>query len=405
MRIALAGLAALAVAMGIGRFAFTPILPMMLEDAAVSAASGGLTNASGGLTNAGGDLTVAGGGWLASANYLGYFVGALWAGMRHASRVRAAVAIRAGLAAIALSTLAMALDAGFAAWAVLRFIAGVASAWVLVRTSSWCLERIIPLGRPILAGVLFAGVGTGVAVAGVLCAVLMAAHAGSSAAWLLLGVVSLAVICFVWPVFSFSNEGTTRSSAVPRWTWAQVRLVIAYGAYGFGYIIPATFLPVLARDVVSDPAVFGWAWPVFGTAAAFSTLGVALLSGRYGNRAAWIASHLVMALGVAAPVFWPGAPGILLAALCVGGTFVVITMVGLQEARTVVASEGNANPARLMAAMTAAFAAGQIAGPLSVSFLVGAGGGFTAALLTASGMLVAGAALLLRKPGFPPSRE
>jgi|CXWL01.1.fsa_nt_gi MFS family permease len=381
MRIALAGLAALAVAMGIGRFAFTPILPMMLQDSG---------------------LSVAGGGWLASANYLGYLVGALWAG---AVRVRAALAIRAGLAAIVLSTLAMALDAGFAAWAVLRFIAGVASAWVLVHVSSWCLERILPKAgqgtapdrRPILAGVLFAGVGTGVAVAGVICVLLMSVHASSPSAWLLLGIAALAMTFLIWPVFSLSNEKTAHSDSAARWSWAQARLVIAYGAYGFGYIIPATFLPVMARDMVNDPAVFGWAWPVFGTAAALSTLGVALLSGRYGNRAAWIASHLVMALGVSAPVFWPGAAGILLAALCVGGTFVVITMVGLQEARTVVASEGNANPAPLMAAMTAAFAAGQIAGPLSVSFLVGAGGGFSTALLIACASLVAGALLLLER--------
>ena len=383
MRFALAGLAALAVAMGIGRFAFTPILPMMQQDAG---------------------LSVAGGGWLASANYLGYFVGALWAG---AVRARAAFAIRAGLAAIALATLAMALDAGFAAWAVLRFIAGVASAWVLVHTSSWCLDRILPLGKPILAGVLFAGVGTGVAVAGVICALLMFVHASSPSAWLLLGIASLAVTFLIWPVFSQSSEKTNRFETAARWSWAQARLVIAYGAYGFGYIIPATFLPVMARDVVSDPAVFGWAWPVFGAAAALSTLGVALLSGRYGTRAAWIASHLVMALGVAAPVFWPGAPGIVLASLCVGGTFVVITMVGLQEARVIAGKEGNANPAPLMAAMTAAFAAGQIAGPLSVSFLVGAGGGFSAALLIACASLVAGAALLpvsTRPISFRPSR-
>jgi predicted MFS family arabinose efflux permease len=170
--------------------------------------------------------------------------------------------------------------------------------------------------------------------------------------------------------------------------------VLAYGAYGFGYIIPATFLPVMAREVVSDPAVFGWAWPVFGAAAALSTLGVALFSGWTGNpganRVAWIASHLVMALGVAAPVFWPGIGGIVLAALCVGGTFVVITMAGMQEARSV----ARAQASRLMAAMTAAFAAGQIAGPLSVSLLVGAGGGFAAALLIACAVLLAGAALL-----------
>src|SRR6185295_12148187 len=164
-----------------------------------------------------------------------------------------------------------------------------------------------------------------------------------------------------------------------------------------GYIIPATFLPVMAKEVVSDPAVFGWAWPAFGAAAALSTLGVALLAGRAGksggNRAAWIASHVVMALGVAAPVFWPGIGGIVLAALCVGGTFVVITMLGLQEARSV----AGAQAPRLMAAMTAAFAAGQIVGPMSVSLLVGAGDGIAAALVAASAVLIAGAALLLKR--------
>ena len=387
MRFALAGLAALAVAMGIGRFAFTPILPMMLQDAGSNAASSG--------------LTVVAGGWLASANYLGYFAGAVWAGMGHVARVQGAFAIRAGLAAIALSTLAMALDAGFATWALLRFIAGVASAWVLVHTSAWVLERTAPLGRPILAGVLFAGVGTGIVVAGGVCVILMNAHAGSASAWLLLGILSIATTALLWPVFRTSEANKTIAGADHRWSWAHARLVAAYGAYGFGYIIPATFLPVMAKQVVSDPAVFGWAWPAFGAAAALSTLGVALLAGRYGNRAAWIASHVVMALGVAAPVFWPGVGGIALAALCVGGTFVVITMVGMQVARSVA---GTLAP-RLMAAMTAAFAAGQIAGPLSVSLLVGAGGGFAGALLFAGAVLLAGAALLLRKPGFPLSRE
>ena len=97
-----------------------------------------------------------------------------------------------------------------------------------------------------------------------------------------------------------------------------------------------------------------------------------------------------MALGVAAPVFWPGIGGIVLAALCVGGTFVVITMVGVQEARAVAGMHAGG----LIAAMTAAFAAGQIGGPLFVSLLLSAGGGFSAALLIASGVLVAGALVL-----------
>jgi MFS family permease len=368
MRVALAGLAALAVAMGIGRFAFTPILPMMQQDLG---------------------LSVAAGGWLASANYVGYLAGALWAG---AMRVDAARAIRTGLAAIGLVTLAMGLTANFAAWAVLRAIAGLASAWVLIHTASWCLERLAPLGRPLLSGVLFAGVGKGIVVAGLLCVLLMAMHASASSAWLVLGTLSVAITALVWPVFDSANEKAHTAGKSERWNWAQARLVLAYGGYGFGYIIPATFLPVMARQVVADPAVFGWAWPVFGAAAVASTLLVSLLSERYGSRAAWIGSQLTMAVGVAAPVFWPGIGGIVLSALCVGGTFVVITMVGIQEARTVTGAHGNA--ARLVAAMTAAFAAGQIVGPLSVSAIVSVGGGFSAALLIACCVLVASAAAL-----------
>lgn len=369
LHIALAGLAALAVAMGIGRFAFTPILPMMQQDAGLSVAQGG---------------------WLASANYLGYFAGALWAG---AMRASAATAIRAGLVVIGFATLGMALDAGMATWALLRFAAGMASAWVLIHTSSWCMERLDAARHPLLAGTLFAGVGAGSMLAGLLCVLLMAMHAGSTSAWLVLGTVSLVTTAVLWPVFSRSHLKAQAAGALQRWTWEHARLVLAYGAYGFGYIIPATFLPVMARAVIADPAVFGWAWPVFGAAATASTLLVSLLSGRYGSRAAWIGSQLLMALGVAAPVFIAGIAGIVLSALCVGGTFVVLTMVGVQEARRVVGVRGNANAARLIAAMTAAFAAGQIAGPLAVSAMVGAGG-FSAALLAASGVLVAGAALL-----------
>src|SRR3954463_6369815 len=104
MHIAFAGLAALAVAMGVGRFAFTPLLPMMQQDAGLSLAQGG---------------------YLASANYVGYLAGALWA-MRP---VRSDLAIRASLIAIGVSTLAMGLTHGMAAWLLWRMVAGMASAW------------------------------------------------------------------------------------------------------------------------------------------------------------------------------------------------------------------------------------------------------------------------------------
>jgi len=366
--VALAGLIALAVAMGIGRFAFTPILPMMQEDAGVSIAMGG---------------------WLASANYIGYLAGALsviwW-------RIGATAAIRAGLVTIGLATVAMGLEDHVAVWLVLRALAGVASAWVLIYVSAWCLERLASLGRPALSNTVYAGVGTGIALAGGLCLALMRVGAGSARAWIVLGLLSIALSAAIWVVFGSRSASpgasTERASAHGiEWDRESLRLVLCYGAFGFGYIIPATFLPVMAKQVIRDPAVFGWSWPLFGAAAMGSTLATAMLRGFVTNRRLWVASHLVMAFGIALPIIWSGIVPIMLAALLVGGTFMVITMVGMQEARSV----GGVRATALMAALTSAFALGQIAGPVSVSLVVGAGGNFSAALAIACTALVVSA--------------
>jgi Uncharacterised MFS-type transporter YbfB len=97
-----------------------------------------------------------------------------------------------------------------------------------------------------------------------------------------------------------------------------------------------------------------------------------------------------MALGVCLPVFLSGLGGVMLAALCVGGTFMVNTMAGMQEARAV----AGADATRLTAAMTAAFALGQIAGPILVSYAVGIGAEFWKPLLIAGGALLLGACAL-----------
>jgi MFS family permease len=356
--------------MGIGRFAFTPLLPMMQADSG---------------------LTLARGGWLASANYAGYLVGALWAAGQPA---RPELAIRIGLLTIGLSTAAMGLGAGFSIWLVLRALAGVASAWVLIHVSSWCLERLARLGRPQLNGMVYAGVGTGILVTGLLCVALMGSKAHSSEAWIALGAASLAATAVLWPVFKSSPGSARPADAKLAWSGQAVRLVGCYGAYGFGYIIPATYLPVLAARSIEDPAVFGWAWPILGAVAAASTLAVAPLLGKMDNRRVWIGTHLVMALGVVGPLLFPGLAGILLAAVCVGGTFVVVTLVGMQEARRVA---GRDQAARLMAAMTAAFAAGQILGPLFVAAMAGAGGTLSGAMAVASVVLVASAGALFRR--------
>ena len=379
--VAFAGLAALAVAMGIGRFAFTPLLPMMQQD---------------------GGLSVAGGGWLASANYLGYLLGAASAMVL---RVRATTAIRTGLVVIGIATLAMGFEHLFLAWIALRALAGIGSAWVLVYASAWCLERLAPARRPVLNGAVFAGVGSGIALAGGSCLVLMRVGASSAEAWIALGLVSIAGTAAIWR--SFGGDGDAEADGRPGSTRSRrpgsvdsARLVLCYGAFGFGYIIPATFLPMMARRLVPDPSVFGWSWPVFGAAAAISPLAAAAWQRLLGNRRLWILGHLVMALGVAVPVAWPAIGGIMVGALLVGGTFMVITQAGMLEARAVAGPRATG----LMAAMTAAFGGGQIAGPVVVSESVGADGDLSRPLVIACLLLLASAyALSRRSAGAAPA--
>src|SRR2546426_9356470 len=147
---------------------------------------------------------------------------------------------------------------------------------------------------------------------------------------------------------------------------------------------PRRFFPSW-RAAIDDPAVFGWAWPVFGVTAAASTFAAAGLSSSLGNRRLWALGHGVMALGVVLPVLWPGIVAIMVCALLVGGTFTVITMAGFQEGREV----GGVHATRMIAAMASAFAVGQVVGPVGVSYVARADGDFSTGLVVACLLLIA----------------
>jgi len=223
-----AGFVALAVAMGIGRFAFTPVLPLMIQA---------------------GSADVASGGWLAAANYAGYLAGALSAARLRLDPQRLTIA---ALVAVALSTVAMGWTASPWIWALLRFVAGVASAWVLVSTSVWCLGWLASLGRAAGAGVLYAGVGAGIAVAGMWCWHAGAVAVAPESLWLQLGTFAVGGIVIVVAAMPRQLANGKQTASVKSRTSSKrddTGLVVCYGLLGFGYILPATFLPVLAHAV------------------------------------------------------------------------------------------------------------------------------------------------------------
>ena len=158
--------------------------------------------------------------------------------------------MRAGLALTALSTLAMGLDERFASWVALRAVGGAASAWILIHVSAWSLERLAALSRPALSGAVYAGVGVGAALAGALCLAALRFQLAARDVWLALGAIALAAAVALWPLFAERRKKAAVHAAPLQWNTQSLLLVACYGAFGFSYIIPATFIPAFARETL-----------------------------------------------------------------------------------------------------------------------------------------------------------
>lgn len=418
-RAALACMAALAAALGVGRFAFTPLLPLMLH---------------------GGALDLRHGGWLASLNYAGYFVGAVGC---VALRFAPARIVRAGLAATALLTLAMGLTQSFWIWAVVRFVAGAVSAATFVFASQWGLRRLAQLGANEWGGVIYTGPGVGIVATGLM--VSAAGGFGAQAGWIGFGLICVLIAVLVWPVFGDeareaaahagvgarpaagaarsaatatatattepsaaapdmphapnpSNAKASASAASSARTAAPASpphapradafwLVLLYGVPGFGYIITATFLPVIARHALPGSAWPDLFWPMFGIALIVGALSAARLPLHWDNRLMLAACYVLQALGIALGIVWPNAAGFSLGSVLIGLPFTAITLFAMREARLL----RGEHAAALMGYATGAYGIGQIAGPLVAAPLAASTGSFSPSLWLAAAALLAGA--------------
>ena len=378
LRITLIGLVALALAMGIGRFAFTPMLPLMQDDGLLGVSSGGL---------------------LASCHFLGYLMGAM-----SAARVRLAprFMLQLSLLLIGIGTLGMGLTNSYAAWLVLRWVSGVCSAWVLVLISNYYVKALADRDRASHQGWIFSGVGAGIAIVGFGCLGFMVLGLASAPGWRVLGLSSIAigsVLCLMMGDELPTERRPPRSPESQR-TPLVWGLVLAYGIAGIGYTIPATYLPVMARESVASAIVYGWSWPVFGLAAFASTLLVSRLQARYSNRQIWAVGHVVMAAGLLLPVALPHIAAIATAGFCVGGSFMVVTMVGMREAHRLAPPP---DVIRHIAVMTTAFATGQILGPMMAIAWFAATGSLSGALVLTSALLLVSVFALVRPASQPRS--
>ena len=376
---ACAGAIAMAVAMGFGRFSYTPILPAMMSGLAMSPADAGV---------------------IASANFIGYLVGAVVAGYGWAAGRERLVAVSA-LAATAVLLFAMGLTSSLVLFSVIRFLAGLASAFAMIFTTAIVLSRGLAAANPHVQSVHFGGVGIGIAVSSLMVFLLPAGGFGAIANWqagwfggAVIACIGTFLVSLLLPAGPAMAKGAEREKKL---TWTRPLFVVAltYGLFGFGYVITATFLVAMARQGATDHMVEFLAWFVTGLSAAVSVHLWRSAVGRLGLVGVYLAGLLVEAIGLVLAVALPSPLAPLVGGLLLGATFIMITAYGLQIGRVL----APASPRKVLAVMTAAFGVGQIIGPLVAGWLAEGSGSFTAPTLLAAGVLLFCAALIRLEMG------
>lgn len=386
-----AGILALVVAFGIGRFAYTPILPVMQERFA-------LTNAAVGA--------------LASSNYLGYVLGAILAAFVPAGRWQDTL-LRSSLLVAAVSTGFMALTSEFSVWLALRFLAGLTSASIFVFASSVVLGELARRGRPELSGWFYSGVGLGIVLSGLVVLLLNSLLYEGSASWridwICLGALAALLVAPCWArlpkgeaaegeagddtpearLTDNARHATRSASGVPL---GVALLCVAYFLEGGGYIVTGTFLPTIVEGSSGLGSLGVGTWVLVGLAAAPSTVLWAKAASHVGQAWALVLAYIAQALGILLPVVSATWWAAVLSAALFGGTFMGIVALTLTYARQLV-------PARsadlALGTLTAAFGVGQVLGPLVAAALAGETGGFDRSLVAASAAVTLGGLLML----------
>lgn len=371
---ALAGAVAMAAAMGFGRFSFTPILPGMMAGVPLSAADAG---------------------FIASANFVGYLVGAVLGAYGWAAGRERLVALLS-LLAIAILLAAMAATDSVLVFAVIRFLAGVASAFTLVFTSAIVLSHGAVAGNDHVQAAHFGGPGAGIAISSVMVLALGYvfddAADGWRADWIggaLFCLVSLGVAWALLPKAPV-HTGQAKEPALV-WNRPMVLLTLSYGSFGFGYVITATFLVAIARMSASGPIVEFLCWFIAGVTATVALFIWKPFVRLLGLGGVYVAALIIEAIGVLATVALPHSVAPLIGGALFGATFLAITAYGLQIGRRLSPD----SPRRILALMTAAFGVGQIIGPVVAGWIAQVTGNFVLPTIIAAVVLVFCAALVM----------
>lgn len=370
-RVIASGICALILTVGLGRFAYTPLLPIMQSGAGLGPVSAG---------------------WLATLNYAGYMAGALLAALIPRLGPKF-VLYRIGLVLAVVGTVGMGLTRDPVLWLFLRFIAGLSSSAGMLLASGLVLNWLIRSGlRPEL-GLHFSGAGLGIVVSGLAVAALQPLLRWDGI-WIGLAVlgVALALPAWAWmpaPADDLSRRGSS-AAAAPSRAWSTL-FTASYVCAGFGYVTSATYIVAIAVRLPQLAAAGNWVWVLVGLAAAPSSFLWDRIATAIGQNRALLLGFALQTVSIVLPAISATPASYLVAAVLYGGTFVGIVNLTL----SIVGRHAPANPAKAMARMTLGYGVAQIAGPALAGYMAAASGSYRGALLLTAACMVIGMGMLL----------
>ena len=367
-RAILAGFCATLVGLGLARFGYTPLLPAIIEAHWFSASAAT---------------------YLGAANLVGYLLGALLGGPMSA-RWPVRTVLRAMMLATAASLLACAWPIDFAWFFGWRVVSGIAGGALMVLAAPTVLAHVTPQQRGLASGMVFAGIGLGIAASGTLVPLLL--RQGLSATWLGLAVLALLLTVVAWhgwpaseaaPVAPAARAAHAHALRPPVAKGALRTLTISYALNAVGLVPHMIFLvDFVARGLGQGLAVGAQYWVVFGLGAIVGPVLSGYLADRVGFGAALRIAFGVQAAALALPALGLiGHGGLIVSSAVVGAFTPGIVPLVLGRVQELLAHHPSLQKAAWSRATTG-FAVLQASAAYGMSWLLGQSGGNHALLFS-----------------------
>lgn len=373
LKVLSAGILSLILMLGIARFAYTPLLPIMQQQAGL------------GLSEAG---------WLAAINYFGYFCGAITASLISNMVIKDRL-YRIGLVLAVLTTAGMGLTENVWIWLVLRFIAGLSSAAGLLLGSGLILNWLIRHNHRSELGIHFAGMGLGIA----LCSIaieLLNPYVNWSQQWLLLSLFGVLILIPAWRWLPPPNTGTmtknggAMNDSPPSKAFLRL-FMAAYFCAGVGYVVSITFIVAIVDQLPGLEGKGAWTFLVLGLAAAPACILWDLIARKIGDLNALICAFVLQILGILFPLIESSLTFAMIGAVLFGGTFIGIVSLVL----TMAGRYYPTRPAKMMGKMTITYGIAQIFAPAITGLLAERSGSYADGLYLAAAMMALGSVLMI----------